>query len=524
MNTQTPPSAQGKWGQPPRAWQPQKRNNRVRLLLFLGIALLLISTVLATASFYRGSTTLAVQVEGRQTGQINLNQSLPISPYLLGSNVFPRAGTVSKDQAGKGFMSYDQAVVDGLRSASIKLLRFPGGNWGEEHTPSVEQLNAFSALLNQVGAEGIMQAQLSNPDDVTAVPLETRVSRASLLVDYMNNSKSIQRQGTQGAFHPMRYWTVGNEPDLLVNPDTGTTYTVEQYTQAFIAYSLAMHQRDSHIKIFGPEISAYRGQQGPKDASGKLWMEEFLRQVSDYQHTHALPFRLLDGVSFHSYPFGDRAASDTALLSNPAEWDTLLPALRQFIRQQFGEDLPVALTEINTNSGKQLPAQPQAAVWWAETLGKLMSHQVEYVAFFSTEGVDNPYPLFTQNGLQQTAMLRTMQLFAHLQQNGVPFQGEHDPVGVYVTQDEQHTTVSLLLINKSADSLQVGVQADSFLPFGSWQRAHLTLPAYGMSVLTLHQNKSNEAYRFSNVENAQQAAPDIEHLVCTNNRDSILVC
>src|SRR5689334_1287408 len=172
MNTQTPPSAQGKWGQPPPAWQPRKRNNRLRLLLFLGIALLLISTVLATASFYRGGTTLIVQVGGRQTGQINLNQSLPMSPYLLGSNVFPRVGTISKDQAGKGFMSYDQAVVGGLRSASIKLLRFPGGNWGEEHTPSAEQLNAFSALLNEVGAEGIMQVQLSTPDDITPVPLQ----------------------------------------------------------------------------------------------------------------------------------------------------------------------------------------------------------------------------------------------------------------------------------------------------------------------------------------------------------------
>jgi hypothetical protein len=121
-------------------------------------------------------------------------------------------------------------------------------------------------------------------------------------------------------------------------------------------------------------------------------------------------------------------------------------------------------------------------------------------------------------------MLRAMQLFAHLQQNVVPFQGEHDPVGVYVTQDQQHATVSLLLINKSAESQQVGVQADSFLPFGSWQRAHLTLPAYGMSVLTLHHNKSNEAYSFNNTENAQQAVPDIEHLLCTSNRDSILVC
>jgi len=497
---------------------------RMRLLLLLIVGALVIAAVRVAANLYTADTTLILQVGGQQTGQIDLNQSFAISPYLLGSNVFPRAGTNSKDQAGSGFMSYDQQVILGLQSAGIKLLRFPGGNWGEQHTLSHQQLDDYSELLNQVGAQGIMQVQLSDPNDETPVPLQTRATRAALLVDYMNNSKSIQRTDAQAAFHPITYWTVGNEPDLLINPDTHKIYTVKEYTQAFITYSLAMHQKDPRIKIFGPEVSSYLGQKGPKDADGKLWVEEFLREISSYEQTHALPFHILGGVSFHTYPFGETQVNTNTLLNNPAQWDTLLPSLHQFIRQQFGGDLPIAITEINTNSAKNVPPQNLAATWWADTLGKFMSNQVQYVTFFSTEGVDIPYPLFTKQGLQETAMLRTMQLYAQLQPNLVPIQGEQGPISMYATQDKQHATVSILFINKTAEDQQVNVHSDGFLPFSSWKHADLNITAYGMAVLTLHKGGSDEAFSFSESGSSQQITPAIQHLTCGSNAGSAIVC
>jgi hypothetical protein len=214
-------------------------NTHLVLPQMLMASVLIISIALIASDLLRATTTLAVQIADQPTVQVDLNQSVAISPYLLGSNVFPRTGTSSKDQQGRGFMSYDPQVIAGLRSARIKLLRFPGGNWGEEHTLSTQQLNDFSDLLNQIGAEGLMQVQLSDPLDPTPVPLETRATRAALLVDYMNNRESIQRIGAhaQAAFHPIKYWTIGNEPDLLTNPDTGQQYTVKEYTQAFIAYN-----------------------------------------------------------------------------------------------------------------------------------------------------------------------------------------------------------------------------------------------------------------------------------------------
>jgi hypothetical protein len=284
-----------------------------------------------------------------------------------------------------------------------------------------------------------------------------------------------------------------------------------------------MHQKDPNIKIFGPEISQYMGAKGPKDATGKQWMEEFLKGVNAYERTHSLSFRLLDGVSFHRYPFDDANKDSNKLLNNPAEWDSTLPALRQFIRQQFGQDLPIAITEINTNPGKNVPPQELAALWWGETLGKLMSNQVEYVAFFSTEGVATPYPFFTRD-LKETALLRTTQLFAQLQNNLIPVQGVQGPVSIYATQDSGHKTVSILLINKTNESQHISIRPDSLLPFSTWSSSNMTIPGYSMAVLTLHRNSSNEAFSFSNKANAQQAAPGVQHANCGSNTDSASVC
>ncbi len=497
-----------------------QRGRRKMLLISLLVGILILAIVLSATSFLRGNTTIIVQTVGQTPASIDLNQSYPISPYLLGSNVFPKAGTDSKDATQSGFMSYSPQIVSGLKSAHIQLLRFPGGNWGEEHTPSVAQLNDFSTLLNQVGAEGIMQAQLSDPNDVTPVSLEVRATRASLLVDYMNNPQSIQRAGKNSPFHPIKYWTIGNEPDLLTNPQTGARYTVAEYVNDFITFSIAMHQRDPSIKIFGPEISQYQGRaMEPKDATGALWMEDFLRGIAAYENTHNLPFHILDGVSFHRYPFGATGENANALLSNPEQWSNTLSALREFIREQFSRNLPIAITEINSNSGKGIPTQNLASTWWAETLGELMNNQVEYVAFFSTEGVNAPYPLFTQPKLNETSLLRVMQLFAHLQNNLVPLQAQNGPISIYATQDGKHNTISLLLINKSATDQQVSIHADSVLPLSSWHSVNVTIHGYDMQVLTLHRNGTNEALRFSNLQSTQQDTPELQHVLCANNTD-----
>ena len=132
-----------------------KRKDHRRLLAILSILLLvmLILAAVRVMSVESGNNDqLVLKVGNQQQALIDLRQpGIPISPYLFGVNVFPKSGTTSVDSVKgnfTGFMSYDAPIVDGLQNAGIKLLRFPGGSWGEDqpnqnHILSYQQLYDF---------------------------------------------------------------------------------------------------------------------------------------------------------------------------------------------------------------------------------------------------------------------------------------------------------------------------------------------------------------------------------------------
>jgi len=508
------------------------RGKRRRILLATNIILpiaLIFALVRLTSILSATDDQLRLSLGGQGTALVDLRQSSTISPYLFGANVFPKIASDSVDQRYSGFMSYSPPITSGLRNARINLLRFPGGSWGEEHLLSYDQLNDFSVLLSEVGADGMIQVPLTGPTGTSThvlASLTDRVNQAGRWVDYMNNPHSSLRTGkyANAPFYPIKFWTVGNEPDLLLNPDTGNLFTVAEYVNDFIQFSLMMHQNNPTIQVFGPDISQFYGVGvGPTDPKGLLWMESFLKGVGTYEKTHPeLKFHLLDGVSFHFYPSAEVSKSPNLLLSSTYVWNYLLPQLRELIRQDLGRDAPIAVTEINSNALNQAPSRGLAALWWADTLGTLMDQEVEYVAFFSAEGVDTPYPMFTSDGLRQTPMFRVMQVFSHLQHNLVPLQVQQNPVGVYATQDDTHQTLSLLFVNTSDTTqlAQIGAQ-NRFFGFSSWPGVDLTLFGFSITLVTLHRGGGAEAYSYT-VPNVND--PDVVPLlytVCGNNLDPL---
>src|SRR6266487_4152604 len=319
-----------------------KGKGRRRLFTIVSILLLVVLIVAAVRMMSVASDSndqLVLKVGDQQQALVDLRQSFPISPYLFGVNVFPKEQTNSIDAPYTGFMYYGPQIVNGLQNAGIKLLRFPGGSWGEDqplqnHILSYDQLYEFSTLLYQVGADGLIQARLSNPIDAlgNVASLAQRANLAGRWVDFMSNPHSDLRKGkfANVPIHPIKFWSVGNEPDSLKDPDhPGKPLTVAAYVNDFIAYSIAMHQNNPTIQVFGPEISQFYGVGvGPTDSMGTLWMEGFLEGISKYEKAHPeLKFHLLDGVSFHSNQFTDARTSPYLLMSSPNEWDYLLPTL-----------------------------------------------------------------------------------------------------------------------------------------------------------------------------------------------------
>jgi len=344
----------------------------------------------------------------------------------------------------------------------------------------------------------------------------------------MSNPHSDLRKGkfANVPIHPIKFWSVGNEPDSLKDPDhPGKPLTVAAYVNDFIAYSIAMHQNNPTIQVFGPEISQFYGVGvGPTDSMGTLWMEGFLEGISKYEKAHPeLKFHLLDGVSFHRYPFTDARTSPYLLMSSPNEWDYLLPTLRQLIRQTMGRDLPVAITEINTNPNSQVPTRGQAALWWADTLGSLMNQQADFVAFFSAEGVEPPYPLFTADAsYSQTAMYRAMEVFSHLQHYLIPLQIQHDPVSVFATQDEAHQAISLLFINKSGANQYAEVSPqDQIFGFSPWHTQDISIAAYSIVLVTLHRGSGAEAVSFIVPRTNDGPINLLKQTVCGHKTDAL---
>jgi hypothetical protein len=496
------------------------------VLLFI---ILIFAAVRLAAFATATNDELQVRVGSQQVVTLDLRQSLAINPDILGANVFPQIGTSSQDKAS-GFMDYSSPLSTGLQDAHVKLLRFPGGKWGEDHLLTLDQLSAFSTLLNETDADGMVQVRVSGPtgggfNELTA--LTSRIQVATRWIDFMNNPQSDQRiaRYAHAPFHRVKYWTVGDEPDTLINPVTNQPYLVKDYVSDFIQFSIAMHRTDPTIKVFGPELSEFYGPgAGPVDANGTLWMEGFLKGVGEYEQANHVV--LLDGVSFHRFQFVGATQTPYLFLSSTGEWNYLLPALHQLISQNLHRDLPVAITEINTNTNtqqQQLPTRGLAALWWADTLATLMNQQVAYVAFSSASGVNMPYPLFTTDGLQPTPMLRVMQVLGQLQHNLIPLEVQRDPVSVYATQDNAHQTVSLLFINKSSESQLAQISGGSnLLGISPWAGLDISLSADSIIAVTLHRNNTAEAYSYIvPAANDSQTAAPVLHTICGHKTDTL---
>jgi hypothetical protein len=521
-----------------------KGRSRRRIFAITSIILLIaiVFSVVRVASVAAGTNDqLTLTVGSQQSALIDLRQSVPISRDLYGVNVFPEVGTSSVEANYTGFMNYGPEVTKGLRDLGINLLRFPGGSWNEKHILSYTQLYDFSQLLYETGAQGMIQARISDPIDkyTRNSSVQDRAALAGHWVDFMSNPTSHFRKINnydKVPIHPVMLWSVGNEPDQLINPLTGQKYTVSDYVNTFIAFSIQMHQNNPTIMVFGPEISQFYGVGvGPRDNNntGTLWMEGFLKGVADYEKAHPeLPYHLLDGVSFHSYQFQDAQTSPSLLMSSSEEWNYLLPQLHQLIRQimtpavgKDNADLPIAITEINSNPSAGLsPTTGQAALWWADTLGTLMNNQADYVSYFSAQGVDAPYPLFTQVGTpQQTAMYRVFQMFTHLQHYLVPLYVQHDPVDVFATTDNAHQTVSLMFVNKSADNQTAQISPlNTAFGFSPWQTQNVSIARYSIVLITLHRGGGTaQAYSFQVPISGADTLKPVRPFVCGHKVDPL---
>jgi hypothetical protein len=278
-----------------------------------------------------------------ESGTISVDASVhhgPISPLIFGTNHGP-------------WTAVPVNYLEEANNVGVTLLRWPGGEFGDENNVTETDIDRFMALARQIGAEPHIQARLRN-----GTP-----EQAAELVRYINIEKE----------YGVRYWAVGNEPNLFPEAE----YDLERFLADWRAIGEAMLAVDPTIQLVGPEITGYLAPPAtdPFTMEAREWMEAFLRANGD----------LVDVVSIHRYPLPVSMMADSTTIEQlgrtSEEYDTMLPDLRVMVRETTGRDIPLAVTEFNSDwtkaaQGEATPDSLANAVWLADVLGRLMEQDV----------------------------------------------------------------------------------------------------------------------------------------------------
>ena len=268
----------------------------------------------------------------------------PISPYLYGTNYGPLHAVVLD-------------VMPLAESGGFTALRFPGGRWTDTVDMQPFQIDQFIAFTKQLGAMPTISVRLLGGEPETAAEL----------VRYTN----IQKR------YGVTYWSIGNEPNIYtLLKQVNYEYTPDNLNKDWRPIALAMKAADPTIKLIGPELSQWNETYDatPKDPAKRDWMTEFLKANGD----------LVDVVSVHRYPmFSPTNGPVTVqqLRENTRKWVAEVEYLHGLIREILGRDLPIAITEMNSDPSNAMlqevsPDSFYNAIWYADVLGQLMNADV----------------------------------------------------------------------------------------------------------------------------------------------------
>jgi len=359
----------------------------------------------------------------------------PISLYVYGTNYGPENAVPA---------NMIQAAFD----SHISALRFPDGRWGSENDIYPNQIDTLVALSKKMGAIPIISVRFQN-----GTP-----EAAAALVHYAN---------IEQGYH-ITYWSIGNEPDyeLLNRKAIDTVYFNAQWR----AIAEAMKTVDPTIKIMGPELSQWgvKVAETPKFPSTKTpniqerkdWMTEFLKANGD----------LVDIVAVHRYPeyalLTKTPITLDTLRQNTLEWEPMVAYLRTMIHQITGRDIPIAFTEVNSDSGAVTEgmATPDSffnAIWYADVLGRLISEHVFMVNQFELSNRQAGWGLIFNSELRPTYYV--FQMYSHFGNEQVFASSGMGFVSVYAAK-RADGSLTLMMINLTDYEKRIPLQIKGMSP------------------------------------------------------------
>ncbi|RAK63547.1 carbohydrate-binding protein [Hymenobacter edaphi] len=243
-------------------------------------------------------------------------QAQRISPYLAGQNAW-----MAQSYGGRVYNGQLDQLWPLVRKSKVRMVRI-GGNGVEFNMPSPAEYLRLIDSIRHIGAEPMVQV-CEGRGRYTA-------QQAAAVVDYVNN------QMHRG----VKYWIIGNEPNLAGSHTTVSVAGVEAYIKG---WATAMKQADPSILTVGPETSFY-------DTN---YLRPLIGGANDVTGKDAHGRYYLDVVTFHSYPFsGTQTRAQVLNAANTLAGNvngllTMMDAANALHQRTGAEALKWAVTEFN---------------------------------------------------------------------------------------------------------------------------------------------------------------------------------
>lgn len=378
-----------------------------------------------------------------------LNPSLGrVGSYFFGQSVSAASAT-QLDNLFSGIKALDPGIIRLNLAAGAAL---PDGE---------SLLDNFEAYTKQIGAEPMV-----------VVPIDpNNLEGAAKWVHYANVEKGYK----------IRFWVVGDEPDLGVKGVDG--YTAYDYVNDFRIIYDAMKREDPAVIILGPEVA----RKYTKDEDD--WITPFLRYDGD----------IVDGVSLHRYATFRPSNLPVSIREDLKQETALIQSLKDKVSQSSDFDLPLVVTGESASAAPVTAKTKEeavtlgfwAALWEADKKGAFLNQHLPmdistYPWAASSAGVSfRPVPDYWALELWGQ-MIRGKVVSAQIQ---------NAEMSVYATQDPESKDVTLIIINKGdrywrPKMLLNGQDAELTVEAGLDQRYDFEIPRYSISLLKIKADRS----------------------------------
>ena len=242
-----------------------------------------------------------------------------ISPYLAGQNAW--LPTALGTQVFNGQLDRLWPLV---KQSKVKMIRI-GGNGVNSNLVTNAQYIALIDSIRRIGAEPMVQVSEGRGRFTAA--------QAAQVVQHVNITMGRN----------IRYWIIGNEPDLNNASQTNPTPVagVEAYIKAFAS---AMKAVDPTILTVGPENAGYNS-----------YFPALVGGANDITGRDANGRYYIDVISFHTYPFNGTqtragvVAGTTNLTNNVVNLLGLMANANALHNRTGASALRWALTEFNVD-------------------------------------------------------------------------------------------------------------------------------------------------------------------------------